>query len=125
MHQMGSLLKSQDAVVVELGKRLGIVERTPNPPKGKTDLAGATPLSKSMPNEARADGQEPLSKSELLSTLSYMNLEKGINHIGSQKTSDAICMLEGGNICDDNIQNAAHGFLVANPNLAQEARIYR
>lgn len=122
MHQMGGLLKAQDVVISELGSRLGIVERTPNPPKGKVDLKGAQALSKGMPGEA--GGMEPLSKSELVATLSYMNLEKGIKTIGSQKTTDAIYLLEGGNVSDDNIEQAAQHFLATNPNEAQAARTY-
>ena len=121
LYQIGSLLKSQSAVIDALAKRLNIVERTPNPPKGVTTAAA---LHKSMPGEAGRP-VEKLSKSELLGTLSYMNLEKGIRHIGSQKTSDAIYMLEGGGLVSPEIIQAATDFLATNPTVAADARAYR
>jgi hypothetical protein len=127
MHQMGTLVKSQASVIGELGKRLNIVESQPLPAKGATTRTGAQALAKGMPGEAGgpAAGGESLSKSELLSTLTYMNLEKGIKNIGSQRTSEAIYLLEGGNKVDNAVINAANAFLSQNPTEAQAARIYR
>jgi hypothetical protein len=127
MHQMGTLMKSQEAVIGELGKRLNIVEKQPQQPKGATSRTGAEAMAKSMPGEAGgppASGSS-LSKSELLGTLSYMNLEKKIHNIGSQKTSEAIYLLEGGNKVDDGVIAAATAFLAQNPAEAQQARTYR
>lgn len=121
LYQIGSLLKSQSAVIDELAKRLNIVERTPNPPKGVTTAAA---LHKSMPGEAGRP-TEKLSKSELLATLSYMNLEKGIRSIGQQKTSDAVYMLEGGGLVSNEVIQAAQDFLATNPTVAADARSYR
>jgi hypothetical protein len=120
MYQIGSLLKSQSAVIDVLSERLGIVERTPNAPKGATTSAVA--LQKSMPGEADGNGQ--LLKSELLSTLNYMNLEKGIKNIGGQKTYEIVGMYEGGGALDPSALEAAHDFLAANPKEAQAARSY-
>jgi hypothetical protein len=129
MHQVGTLIKSQEHVISELGKRLNIVEREPNPQKGATTRTSAEALSKSMPGEAGGPPLQPengqLSKSELLSTLTYMNLEKSIKNIGTLKTSEAIYLLEGGNKADATVIQAANDFLAQNPNEAQAARIYR
>jgi len=129
MHQVGTLIKSQEHIISELGKRLKIVERTPNPQKGATTRAGAEAMSKSMPGEAGGPPLRPeggaLTKSELLSTLSYMNLEKSIKNIGSLKTSEAVYLLEGGGMVDQAVIDAAESFLTQNPTLAQEARQYR
>lgn len=130
MYQMGTLMKSQENVIGELGKRLGIVERTPNPQKGATSSTGAEALSKGMPGEAGGPaavqpGDNQLNKSEMLSVLSYMNLEKSIKNIGSTKTSDAIYLLNGGNKLDPAIAAAANDFLVQNPNEANTARTYQ
>lgn len=122
MHQMGSLLKSQDVVITELAKRLDIVAREPNQQKGKTDLSSAQALNKGMPGEA--GGPDPLSKGELVATLTYMNLEKGIKNIGSQPTSEAAMLLETGNILSKGVEQAAQSFLATNPNEAQVARTY-
>jgi hypothetical protein len=121
LHQMGTLLKSQVAVNEELAKRLGIVERTPNPQKGVTDTSA---LNKSMPGEAGQGGGTPLNKSEILATLTYMNLEKGIKHIDGQPTSQAIGMLEGGNVAAPAVLKAVDDFHSANPTLSEVARQY-
>jgi hypothetical protein len=120
MHQMGSLIKSQAAVIEEMGARLGIVERQPNPQKGVTNAQG---LQKSMPGEAGAGGEQ-LSKSEIVSTLSYMNLEKGIRSIDGQSTSEAIGLLEAGDVASPAVLKAVNDFHTANPNESQTARQY-
>jgi hypothetical protein len=125
VHQVGTLLKSQSEVIDTLRERLGIVEKTPLPAKGKTDLSGAKPLEKSMPGEAGGGNGSELSKAETTAVLSYMNLEKGITNIGSVKTADAIYRLEGGNILDPAVGQAIQGWLASNPNEAEVARRYQ
>ncbi len=122
LFQMGTLLKSQAAVSAELGKRLGIVESTPNAPKGVTTAADA--LNKSLPGEAGAGG-EPLKKHEICSTLSYMNLVKHIKEIDGESTAHCIGMLEGGNQASPAVLQAVHDFHQANPNLSDAARAYQ
>lgn len=123
LYQSGQLLKSQAGVIDELRSRLGIVERAPvAQPKGRTQLSGAKALSKGMPNEAGEAGQ--LRKSELLSTLSYMNLEKGIRDINGVRTSEIIGRFEAGDVIDDGVIHAARSFLAQNPNEADAARRY-
>jgi len=123
IYQSGQLLKSQAGVIDELRSRLGIVERAPvAQPKGRTQLSGAKALSKGMPNEAGEAGQ--LRKSELLSTLSYMNLEKGIRDINGVRTSEIIGRFEAGDVIDDGVIHAARSFLAQNPNEADAARRY-
>jgi len=122
LFQIGTLVKSQSAVIEALGERLGLIERTPNAPKGATSTVGARALQKSMPGEAgRGEG---LRKSELLSVLSYMNLEKGVKSIGHQRTVEAIGLLEGGGTVSEDVIRAAHDFIASNPTLEQEARSY-
>ena len=122
LHQMGQLAKSQSVVIDALGKRLGIVERTPQPQKGVTD---ATALNKAMPGEAGTGGdRQPLKKSEILATLSYMNLEKGIKNINGEATSHCIGMLEGGGMTSPAVLKAVDDFHIANPNESDVARQY-
>ncbi len=124
---MGQLVKSIASVTQALDARLKLVERTPMPGKGHTQLTGARPLHKGLPREAGgppAQG-EPLSKAEVLSTLSYMNLEKGMREIGGQSTSEIIGLYEGGNHLSQSAFNAVVGFLSSHPNEAATARRYR
>lgn len=129
LYGIGQLVKSQQSVIHELGKRLGSVERQPSPQRGHTDLAGsgaAQPLNKGLPNEAGgASAPEQLNKSELLNTLSYMHLEKGVKEIAGQKTSDVIAMYEGGGVLMPQALQAAQRFLTTHPNEAETARSYR
>lgn len=122
LHQMGTLAKSQAVVISELGKRLGMVEREPRPQRGVTTAAA---LNKSMPGEAGTGGGKQLSKSELLNTLSYMNLEKGMRHINGQPTSQAIGLLEGGGVVSADVVKAAHDFHTSHPNESDLARRYQ
>jgi hypothetical protein len=124
LYQIGSLVKAQSAVVEALGQRLGLVERTPNAPKGATSAPTAQAMAKSMPGEAGAAGGEQLKKSEVLSVLSYMNLEKGIKTIGQQSTVEAIGLLEGGGRVSEDVIRAAHDFVTSNPTIEKEARSY-
>ena len=121
LHQMGSLLKSNAVVVHALGTRLNLVERTPNAPRGVTNAAA---LHKSMPGEAGHNDSTKLSKAEILSTMSYMNLEKGIRHIEGQRTVEAIGLLEGGNVCSPAVLKAVNEFHVKNPSESALARAY-
>lgn len=123
LHQIGGLLKSQSNVIQVLGERLNIVERTPAAPKGATQLSGAQPLHKALPGELGQGGQE-LRKSEILSTLTYMNLEKGMNEINGHRTSELVGLFEGGNVIDQKTIGAVHNFLQTHPNEADAARQY-
>lgn len=109
VHQMGSLLKSQATLINALGQRLGLVERTPaSAPKGVTGTAA--PLNKSMPREVGA-GNIQLTKSNTLSTLTYMNLNKGMSQINGVSTSDLITGLEAGDVFDERTHGAVQDFL--------------
>lgn len=125
VHQTGMLIKGQALVIETLGKRLGLVESTPQPARGATSAPAAAALAKGMPGEAGAGGGEPLRKSEICATLSYMNLEKGIKKIGEQPTYEAIGMLEGGNQCSPEVLQAVNDFHTANPGDSQAARTYQ
>lgn len=111
-----SVVKSQAAVINELGSRLGIVERAPNPPKGRTQL----PPSAQTPRAAA--GQ--LNKSQVAGVLSYMNLEKGIKEIGGLKTSDLVAGVESGVVSQRTLESV-RGFLAAHPNEVETALTYR
>lgn len=124
LHQVGTLVKSQTAVVQALGERLNIVERTPAPQKGVTQLSGAQPMSKALPGETGAGSGAQLTKAEMLSTLSYMNLEKGIKQINGNSTSQLIGLFEGGGVIEQPTVDAVQTFLKTNPNEAQAARQY-
>jgi hypothetical protein len=121
VYQMGTLLKSQSAVVNTLAQRLGLVEKQPMPQRGVTDAARAS-MRKSMPNEA--GGDNALSKSETLAVLSYMNLEKGMKQINGQRTIEAIGLLEGGGQVSRDVIAAAQAFVTQHPAEAQVARSY-
>lgn len=116
VHQMGTLVKSQSAhiekqghVINALGERLGLVEKAPvAQPKGAQTKAQA--IEKSMPGEAGGGDEKRLTKSEVLSVLSYKNLVKGEKMIGQRLTSDVITGLESAGIYDREIDSAAHSF---------------
>lgn len=121
--ETGKLVKSQQATIEELGRRLGVVERAPvAQPKGATGT-NVRALNKS--GTAGAEEAQRLTKSEALSTLSYMNLVKGQKQLPhGVKTSDAIYMLEGGSVVDPQALAAAQAFLAANPAEAEQAKRY-
>lgn len=121
IYQIGTLVKGMSEVMGALNDRLNLVESTPLPQRG---ITGATALHKALPGEAGVS-QKDLSKSDVLGTLSYMNLEKGIKDIGGRKTSDIIGMFEGGNVLDQTTLDAVRGFLSANPAEEITARQYR
>jgi hypothetical protein len=126
--EVGTLIKSQQVVIHELGTRLGIVEKQPAPPKGATTLTAAQTLSKSLPNEAGPGGgggkYDALNKSDIARTLSYMNLEKGISEIGGTRTADLVCKAEGGGIVSEATLEATKRFLTTHPNEAERALNY-
>jgi hypothetical protein len=127
MYQIGTLLKSQSAVNQELGKRLGIVEKTPLPARGARSLEEAKALAKSMPGEA-GNPELDLTKSEVCRVLTYMNLEKGIRTINGQSTGELAGLLEGGGAqatTQPFVVEAVQEFLRENPKEAQQARTYR
>jgi hypothetical protein len=124
VHQVGSLIKSQAAVIDHLGQRLGLVERTPAQPKGVTTRTRAEAMSKSMPGEAGGGDEMQLKKSEVLSALTYMNLEKGIKQVNGRPTYELACMYDGGAPLDDGTVKAVRSFLRANPHEADAARSY-
>lgn len=126
----GQLVKSQQAVIAALGARLGMVESTPRPQRGLTGTA--RPLHKGMPGEAGGParpGSAPaqLSKSQVVSTLSYMGLEKGERwgSIGGQKATEIATLYEAGGHLPAAALDAVHRFLTTNPHEAQVALSYR
>lgn len=124
MAQMGTMIKSQAAVIEELGSRLGLVERQPSAPRAALTTGRAQAMAKSMPNEAGNGYGSQLTKSELKSTLTYMNLEKGIKSINGRSTSEIVCLYEGGAPIDGKVVEAAQRFLQTNPHEADAARSY-
>lgn len=121
-YQIGSLVKGMAQVIEALNSRLNLVERTPVMQKGVTSLSGARPLSKALPGESGGVGQ--LKKSEIVATLSYMNLEKGIRDINGRRTLDVITGFEAGNLLDRQTLDAVQGFLAAHPAEEKTARSY-
>lgn len=122
---MGTLVKSQQAVISEMGRRLGVVEKQPLPQKGVTQVgpSGAQPMQKSMPGEAGAGGSK-LRKSEVASVLTYMNLEKGIREIGGRKTSEVVGLVESSSEVPEAALVEAQNFLRRNPGEAALAKSY-
>jgi hypothetical protein len=116
IYQMGSIIKS-------MGQRLGVVERTPATPRGATRLTGAQAMAKSMPGEV-GSGRESLSKSELLASMSYMNLEKGIKQINGRSTAELVSLFEGGANIDQGTVGEVEKFLRSHPNESDTARRY-
>lgn len=128
LYQQGQLVKSQERVISELGRRLGLVESQPAPPKGATSTSEAAAMSKAMPGEAGgppAGGEKPLTKSEVVSTLSYMNLVKGLGEVGGEKTSDAVIKAESGGMLSKSVLTEVDRFLKSHPNEAEKAKSYR
>lgn len=130
---LGTMLKSIVPVVEALNSRLSLVEKTPMPARGATTLTGAQALAKSLPREVGAGGlgggggQAPmqLAKSQMVSTLSYMNLEKGITQIGGIPTTEMVSMLEAGNQLHPLAAQAVQRFIQSHPNEAETALRYR
>lgn len=127
IYQIGQLSKSSAYVLGALNNRLGLIEAQPSPQRGHTQLQGAQPIRKSFGahgSEGQPAGGQ-LHKGEVLATLSYMNLEKGISDIGGVPTSQVIGMYEGGGSLTPQALDAVYGFLSANPHEADTARTYR
>lgn len=122
--EMARMVKSQVRVINEMGKRLGIVEAAPvAQPRGATSVRSAKALNKSMPGE-QGGSEHQLRKSELLATLTYINLEKGIKQIQGQRINDIVTLYEGGGVLDQATVDFAKGWLAANPNEAELAKSY-
>jgi hypothetical protein len=127
LYGVGQLVKGQQDVISHLRQRLGVVESQPQPAQGVTQLSNARPLHKSLPGEVGQGGAAPeqLTKSEVINTLSYMNLEKGMREIGGQKTSEIIGLYEAGGSLTPQALGTVHQFLSTHPSEAQTARSYR
>ena len=124
MYGIAQLVKGIDAVTGALNSRLALVERQPSQPRGVQGAPRARAMAKSFGGNG---GEQPaqLTKSHVLNTLSYMNLEKGIREIGGQATSELIGLYEGGGQLAPQALRAAHQFLATHPNEAQVALTYR
>lgn len=120
MYQIGGLLKSQARVIDALSTRLGIVERTPNAPKGA--LTGAQAMQKSL--GANNGGGASLKKSEVLSTLSYMRMSKGMKDINGRAIQDVIYALDGGGIIQPEDIQSVERFLATHPAEADKAKSF-
>jgi hypothetical protein len=123
VYQVGTLLKSQSAVIAELSKRLGIVETTPMPQKGATGSAVA--LHKALPGETTTDPNTALSRREVTSTLTYMNLVKGMKTVCGQKTGELAVMAEAGGSIDRDTLDEVQRFLATHPNEGKLAKSYQ
>ncbi len=125
-YEIGMLVKGIAQIVDALDDRLGLIERQPMPQRGHTQLSGAQPMAKGFGAHGQEGvGEEQLTKGEVLATLSYMNLEKGISEIGGQATSELVGQYEGGNVLNQQTFDAVQGFLAAHPSEAATARSYR
>jgi hypothetical protein len=118
LYQMGMLQKSQSEIINALNERLSLVERQPLPQKSTT---GVQPLEKA----GQQPGVEQMRKSEVLATLSYMNLVKGIKQVGGDTTLNAIVRLESQRDASAEVLGEVSAFLQANPTEAAAARIYQ
>lgn len=128
VYGIGQLAKSSTSVLAALDERLGLIEAQPMPQKGYTQMTGARPIQKSFGHhgfEGQPAGGEQLTKSELINTLSYMNLEKGIRDIGGQPTHEIVSLFEGGGQLSQRAYHAATGFLQTHPHEADIAKSYR
>lgn len=108
--EMSTMLKA-------IGERLNVVEATPLPPRGIRNIPRG--MAKSF------GGGQQLNKSEVLATLSYMNLEKSIKDIGGMPTSELVGLYEAGGTLHPAAYQAAQRFLAANPSEAEAAKRYR
>lgn len=114
LYQTGALLKSQSHVIAELGRRLNIVEAQPQPTRGFVgEPAAKRALVKALPGAG--GGEQKLTKRNIVSALSYMNLEKGIKEIGGTRTTDLIVKAEAGDITGKSVLDAVNTFLRVHP----------
>lgn len=125
MFGIGQLVKGLAAHANRLDQRLGLVERQPNAPRGATNVPRARAMAKSFGAHGAEGGGTELSKSQVIATLSYMNLEKGMREIGGRATSELIGLYEGGNQLAPQAFHAVQRFLATHPNEAQVAVNYR
>jgi hypothetical protein len=124
--EVGKLVKSVVAVNQELGRRLGIVERTPLPAKGQQNLGrgAGNPLAKS----GDGSGEPKLSAAQAVRVLSYCGLEKSDTRwgqIGGQSASEISSFVEGGGQLTKSHVAHVLGFLAANPAERETALNYR
>jgi len=123
VYQIGRLQKSMAEIVGALDKRLNLVERQPAAgQKGVTSMSKA--LTKAMPGEVGTDSAQ-LNKSEIIATLSYMNLEKGMKEINGRNTRELVGMFESGNQLAPDTLDAVQKFIATHPAEAKLARTYR
>ena len=122
VYGIGQLVKGMAPVLEALDTRLQLVERQPMPQKGHTNLTGAQPVRKSF---GAGDGAPQLTKSQVLRTLSYLNLEKGMRDIGGRPTAEIIYQYEGGGDLSPQALQTVHQYLATHPNEAQVALTYR
>lgn len=125
------VIRAQQNIIAELGRRLGVVERQPeSKPKGATSIPMAKSardqaLQKGMPGEQGAGGND-LKKSEVAAVLSYMHLEKGLKEIGGRKMSAIVAEVESAHPASlpaDAVQ-AAQNFIQRYPGEAPIAKSY-
>lgn len=128
--QQDTLIKATARAVVEVGtmfkslnERLGIVEQTPNAPKGATSLSGARALQKSLAGVGA--GQSTLKKAHMLNVMSYMNLVKGIKSIGGRPSVETISKLDSANEISPEAVEEVGAFLTSNEGEALKAINYR
>lgn len=130
---IGQLVKGIAASANRLDQRLGLVERTPQPQRGRTTPPQLAKGGYRQPAQLGAGGGEnanQLTKAEVLSTLSYMNLEKGskdarFRDIGGQPTYEIAALYEGGGSLPRHALEAVQQFLATHPAEARAARTYR
>lgn len=120
---LGGVVRTQQNVISELGKRLGLVEAQPAPAKGVQTLSGAKALQKSMPNEVGGGGSR-LNKSEMLSVMSYMNLRKGLKDIAGRSVAlDLVPNAERG-VVPEVVQQEVYQWMRRNPAEVEDAKAF-
>jgi hypothetical protein len=124
--QQGLLLKSQNNVIDELAKRLGMVESQPaTAPKGARSAPEAQALAKSMPGEhGTGNPPEALNKGQAAKVLSYMRFEKGMETIEGEATGQAACRAEAGGILSKSVDAYINKWLATHPNEREAALNY-
>lgn len=123
--QIGQLAKSQSAVIDELGKRLGVVEKQPaTGPKGARTLQGAQALKKSIEG---GEGGEQLIKGsdDMAAVLSYLRFAKSMDTIEGEPIGQAAIMAEAGGVVSPAVREYANKWLATHPAERQAALSYR
>lgn len=121
VYGIGQLVKGLSEHARRLDERLGLVERQPMPARGFTQVA--RPMAKSFGaygTEQQSAGEQ-LSKSQVCSALTYMNLQKGIREINGRPTSELVSLYEGGGQLAPQTLNAVKRFLATHPSEAEAA----